>query len=76
MKVKVLLFAHLRERMGFSEKEMEFVDTNEVQTWLETTHPDLARLPYKVAVNQNLIGSNVSLNEGDEIAVMPPFAGG
>ncbi|HHG84361.1 MAG TPA: MoaD/ThiS family protein [Bacteroidetes bacterium] len=76
MEVNVLLFGSLRERLGFTEKMLVFSDTQTLKDWLETEHSDLAQMNYLIAVNQELIRENQVLNAGDEVAVMPPFAGG
>ena len=31
---------------------------------------------YKIAVNQTIVSSDLGLNNNDEIAILPPFAGG
>lgn len=36
----------------------------------------LENINFKVAVNHNLVESNQTLNENDEVALLPPFAGG
>ncbi|MCM8569098.1 MoaD/ThiS family protein [Gramella jeungdoensis] len=39
---------------------------------------DLKHIPLKFALNQNIIEAveEIEINENDEIAVLPPFAGG
>jgi len=36
----------------------------------------LKEINYKIAVNQTLADDSLLLNENDEIALLPPFAGG
>ncbi|MCB0402265.1 MAG: MoaD/ThiS family protein [Flavobacteriales bacterium] len=36
----------------------------------------LQTIPFSVAVNQQLAGETDQLNENDEVALLPPFAGG
>lgn len=43
---------------------------------MEVTYPDLKTTTYSVAVNQVIAGVDVILRENDEIAFLPPFAGG
>lgn len=39
-------------------------------------YPMLAQLNYKIAVNQSLVEESKFVQENDEIALLPPFAGG
>jgi MoaE-MoaD fusion protein len=73
MKVRVRLFAGLRERAGWSEREIE-VDTLD-QVW---TALDLGEEPAGLlyAVNQEYADRDRELAEGDEVAVIPPVSGG
>ena len=74
MKVKVRLFAGLRERAGWSHREFEGV------THVEDVWPALglgaepAGLLY--AVNKEYAQRDRELEEGDEVAVIPPVSGG
>ena len=70
------MFGSLRERFGFAQQEMTVENLAGLKQWLESTQPHMAQLNYLVAVNQELEREDVALNEGDEIAIMPPFAGG
>jgi molybdopterin synthase sulfur carrier subunit len=76
VRVKVLLFASLRDRLGFSEREMIATDTDSLRAWLESQLPEAAQLPYRIAVNEDLVADNQKLQNGDVVALMPPFAGG
>ena len=33
-------------------------------------------MSFKIAVNQTIVAENEMINENDEIALLPPFAGG
>jgi molybdopterin synthase sulfur carrier subunit len=48
----------------------------EVQMRLHETYPDLTKTTYSFAINQTLIQGDALLNNQDEIALLPPFAGG
>ena len=81
MKVKVKLFAILRERAGAAEITRELPDGSTVdELWhaLQRDYPKLnvpgIRLLY--AVNQNYVTSDHPLAEQDEIAFIPPVSGG
>lgn len=81
MKVKVKLFAILRERAGAAEITKELPDGSTVdELWhaLQRDYPKLnvpgIRLLY--AVNQNYVVSDHRLSEQDEVAFIPPVSGG
>jgi molybdopterin synthase catalytic subunit len=73
MHVTVKLFAGLRERAGWSEREVEAGSVAEV--WPQLGLGDEpAGLLY--AVNQEYAERSTPLSDGDEVAVIPPVSGG
>ena len=82
MRVQVLYFAVFRERIGRASQDLELPERSDVAaavSKLEEQHEDIARLRgrYRVALNQEMLGDwNVALCDGDEIALIPPVAGG
>ena len=77
MKVKVLLFGILSERADTSKFIVEDVkDKNELMQKIAMEYSFLKKTNYLIAVNQEVINNNIVLRDGDEIALMPPFAGG
>ena len=81
MKVRVKFFAILRERAGTAEVIQELSEGATVaDLWrgLQKEFPKLdvpgIRLLY--AVNQNYVGSNDTLRDGDEVVFIPPVSGG
>lgn len=48
----------------------------EIQTKLQECYPELKTSNYSFAINQKLVQGNPTLNDLDEIALLPPFAGG
>ena len=73
MKVRVRLFAGLRERAGWSEREVDAATVADVWPALELGE-EPAGLLY--AVNQEYAERDLALAEGDEVAVIPPVSGG
>src|SRR5438309_2789037 len=74
MTVRVRLFAGLRERAGWSERELEGV-THVEDVWPALSlGPEPAGLLY--AVNKEYAQRDRELAEGDEVAVIPPVSGG
>ncbi|PCH69002.1 MAG: molybdopterin synthase sulfur carrier subunit [Bacteroidetes bacterium] len=77
MKVTILLYGQLIDKVGKNEIEVEDVaNTEELIAKLTANYPDITQINYKIAINQSIITSTSQLNEGDEIALLPPFAGG
>ncbi|MEO8666583.1 MAG: MoaD/ThiS family protein [Ignavibacteria bacterium] len=77
MKVEVLFFGVLSEITG--KKTLTFndiADTKELNDKLIGEYPEMKSVTYRIAVNQKITNANTKLNDGDEIAFMPPFAGG
>ena len=67
------LFAGLRERAGWSERELEAATVADV--WPQLGLGDEPRgLLY--AVNQEYAGRDRALADGDEVALIPPVSGG
>ena len=73
MHVTVKLFAGLRERAGWSERQVEAATVANVwaQLGLGDEPPGLL-----YAVNREYADRSASLSEGDEVAVIPPVSGG
>jgi molybdopterin converting factor subunit 1 len=81
MKVRVKFFAILRERAGAAEATKDLQDGSTVaDLWrgLQQDYPKLdvpgIRLLY--AVNQNYVGMEHPLSDGDEVVFIPPVSGG
>jgi len=74
MRVKVRLFAGLRERAGVAERELEGVTrVNEVWAALGLGDEPEGLL---YAVNRRYAESEHELADGDEVALIPPVSGG
>jgi molybdopterin converting factor subunit 1 len=81
MKVRLLLFAVLRDIVGADERELDVADgTRAIDLWngLREAHPQIA--PYErppfTAVNQDYVQPETLLRDGDEVAFIPPVSGG
>jgi molybdopterin synthase catalytic subunit/molybdopterin converting factor small subunit len=73
MTVNVRLFAGLRERAGWAQREIQAATVADVWSTLELGD-EPAGLLY--AVNQRYAPRETVLAEGDEVAVIPPVSGG
>ena len=74
--LRVLLFASLRDRAGWEERSIAFsaAGMTAAQVWDQLELGPLDSIC--VAVNQQLVRSDQPLQAGDELAFLPPFAGG
>ncbi|HEX7151487.1 MAG TPA: molybdopterin converting factor subunit 1 [Thermoanaerobaculia bacterium] len=81
MKVRLLLFAVLRDIAGTNELPLDLpagTTARDVWTQLRAQHAQLAEyaLPPMTAVNESYAAPDTVLQEGDELAFIPPVAGG
>jgi molybdopterin converting factor small subunit len=77
MAVKVLLFGQMKQLTGHSELIFGQVpDTDQLKKELINSFPQLGKLPFLIAVNKELIQTNTTITEGQELALLPPYSGG
>src|SRR5689334_5186827 len=82
MRVRVRLFAILRERAGADWIELQLPAGADVSDALralsahERLRGVLERLPVQLAVNREYAAPATPLREGDELALIPPVSGG
>jgi molybdopterin synthase catalytic subunit len=81
MRVTILYFAILRERLGRDREALELpagADVAAARAAIGARHPELASLLPAVrgAVNRAFVADGHALAEGDELALIPPVAGG
>jgi molybdopterin converting factor subunit 1 len=85
MTLRLLYFARLRERFGLGnetvEAPAEVTDVAGLLAWLAGRGPvwteELAAgRPYRLAVNQEIVGAATPLRDNDEVAIFPPVTGG
>jgi molybdopterin synthase sulfur carrier subunit len=79
MKVKLKLFAYLRETIGLREEEIDVIDGAKVaDVWNGFKHKIPGNDNFRVlfAVNGEYVEEDRELKEGDEVVFMPPVSGG
>jgi molybdopterin converting factor subunit 1 len=81
MKVRLLFFAVLRDIAGTDERELalsEGTTANDVWESLRGSHAQLAGYtqPPMIAINESYAAPDSVLRDGDELAFIPPVAGG
>jgi molybdopterin converting factor small subunit len=81
MALRVLAFARLRELLGFGERELEIAAAatiDDVWAALTAAVPEAVRLraSTRFARNGVVVDGAARVNDGDEIALLPPVGGG
>jgi molybdopterin converting factor subunit 1 len=88
MRVRVLTFGVLRERLGGSEETVELKEGSTASELIEilrgrTSNPSRGSgadeglwRSLAVAVNREYASREIILREGDEVALLPPVSGG
>lgn len=85
MKVRILYFARLREAFGTSQERPELpagvTTLGDLLDWLRARGGVWAEQlaegrAFRMAVNQDVAGPEVRLQEEDEVAIFPPVTGG
>jgi MoaE-MoaD fusion protein len=76
MRVRVRLFAVLRERAGAQQIELELPDGALVSDALQRVSGLTDGVPVVMAVNQEYADPSTTLRAGDEVALIPPVSGG
>lgn len=83
--MKLLYFAWLRAKIGTAEEELDLPsqvrDVKALLEWLKSRGPGYAEAlknldTVRVAVNQDYVGREHPVRDGDEVAVFPPVTGG
>jgi len=81
MRIRLRMFAILRERSGISETEIELAEAATVKMALEEVGRRFVKIAdllprTAAAVNLAYAGMQDRLKEGDELALIPPVSGG
>jgi molybdopterin synthase catalytic subunit len=76
MRVRVRLFAILRERAGTDAVDLDLPDGARVADALERLDHLAGGLSLVMAVNREYADADAALSAGDELALIPPVSGG
>jgi molybdopterin synthase sulfur carrier subunit len=74
--MEVLLFGIIAEQAGTDRLALEANSLHGLRTTLVERIPQLAKLSYAIAVDRTVVHGDMPLTGSEEIAVLPPFAGG
>jgi len=77
MEIKVLFFGVLAEVTGTAFRNYSGVkNTSDLQHRIADDYPEIVHYNFRIAVNSQIINDETDLCENDEVAYLPPFAGG
>jgi molybdopterin converting factor subunit 1 len=81
LKVRVRVFAALREILGKEEVEVELPEGTTVDgLWTQLVADDERLAPFtksiNFALNHDFVGKETELSPNDEVAFLPPVSGG
>lgn len=77
MKIYVIFFGSLADLVGKSKLMVnDCTDVISVKEKVINEYPQLKDCVFLISVNRKLVKNNHALEEGDEVAFLPPFAGG
>lgn len=76
MQVKVLVFAHLQDQLGFHERLVECAAEDSPRQILEGISPGFDPQGLRAAVDLEYTDWDAPLGEARELAVIPPVSGG
>lgn len=74
--MNVLLFGAIAELAQADRIEVQAGSTRELKDTLVRRIPGLDRMSYALAVDRVIVHDDRPLTGGEEIALLPPFAGG
>lgn len=74
--MEVRLYGIIAEQAGTEHVNVDASNTDQLVEQLEERIIGLSQLSYAVAVQRKLVSGNVKLQGHEEVALLPPFAGG
>ncbi|MBK6836920.1 MAG: MoaD/ThiS family protein [Bacteroidetes bacterium] len=71
------LFGALVDIAGTENLLLQSVsNANDLRNQFIELYPEAKTSKFLIAVNKKIVNENYSINESDEVALMPPFSGG
>ena len=74
--MNILFFGRLRDGPPAPPVPSGIRDTDALRAWLGRGRPELLDTSVRIAVNDEIVPGNRPLDEGDEVAFLPPMSGG
>lgn len=77
MIIQIKIFGQLAEIVESNELQLQHInDTDSLREKLISDFPKLKNYPFVIAMNKKIVIQNQKINIGNELALLPPFAGG
>jgi molybdopterin synthase sulfur carrier subunit len=77
MEINVLFFGVLTEVTQTSFRHYRNIESfSDLMFRIQDEYPQMAHYTYRIAVNNEIITGEPGLQNNDEVAFLPPFAGG
>lgn len=77
MEINVLFFGVLTEVAGTHRKHYRGISSfSDLKYRIRDDFPGIENYNFRIAVNNRIVNEDPVLNDNDEVAYMPPFAGG
>jgi molybdopterin converting factor small subunit len=74
--MRILYFGRLRDGPAAGPVPPGIRDAEALRAWLGRSRPELLDESVRIVVNDEIIPGNRILDEGDEVAFLPPMSGG
>lgn len=74
--MNVLLFGSIAEKAGSAQLEIEASSTGELDRMLRDRIEGIRELAFSIAVDRKIEHRDRALKGSEEVAILPPFAGG
>ncbi len=77
MEISVLFFGVLAEITGTSRKNYRDIKSfGDLKQRIRDDFPEIVHYNFRIAVNNKIVNEDPLLRQDDEVAYLPPFAGG
>jgi molybdopterin synthase sulfur carrier subunit len=77
MEINILAFGKIADITANREWKIAAVSsTAQIRQQLEATYPDLRGMRYLIAIDKKIVTADTPLQDGAEVALLPPFSGG
>ena len=77
MEINILYFGITGDITGKPNETLTGISTSdELKLFVENKYPKIKYLSWQISINKKIITENTQLKSKDEIAFLPPFAGG
>ena len=74
--MEVLLFGLIAEKAGADRIQLDASSLDQLRALLSARVEGLAQMSYAIAVDRRVVQNDMPFTGAEEIAVLPPFAGG